>query len=98
MNSPINLWRLQKENRKLLGKTGKVISFTTIHVAPFGFESQAPYVLAIAKLETGSNITTQVVNPKNIKIGTKVKVIIRRLATPKKDEIIDYGPKLEIIT
>ena len=97
MHTPPNLWRLQQNNKNLLGQTAKILTYTTVYTAPSGFENQTPYTIAIAKLENGQTITTQVVNPKNIKINAKAKIVIRRLKTPTQDEIIDYGPKLELI-
>jgi len=97
MYSPPNLWRLQSENKNLLGLKGKILTYTTIYTASTGFENQTPYTLAIAKLENNQMITTQVVNPKNIKINAPCQVVIRRLKTPDQDEIIDYGPKLELL-
>lgn len=97
MISPIILWRLQKQNKTLLSLKGKILTYTTIYTPPQGFENQAPYTVAVAKLENGQKLTTQVVNPQKIKIGSSCQVVIRRLKTPNQSEVIDYGPKLEII-
>jgi len=98
MNNPVQLWRMQSKNKDLIDKKGKILTFTTVYIGPTGFENQTPYILAIAQLENNQKLTTQVVNPKNIKAGAKCRVVIRRLARPKPAEVIDYGPKLEIIS
>ncbi|HDN18254.1 MAG TPA: Zn-ribbon domain-containing OB-fold protein, partial [Candidatus Bathyarchaeota archaeon] len=59
---------------KLKGE-GKILTFTVIHVAPEDFKRQAPYIMAIVKLDEGPKITTQIVNCKleEIHIGMRVR-------------------------
>ena len=40
--------------------TGEIYSYTTVQEAPEGFEDQAPYVLALVKLDEGPLITAQI--------------------------------------
>jgi uncharacterized OB-fold protein len=97
MISPVKIWRNQKKIVSLLGLVGKIITYTKIHVPPVGFESQAPYVVAIAKLSNGKNYTAQLVqyNEKELKIGLCVKTILRKTKDPGEEGIIPYGIKFK---
>lgn len=99
MFSPVKIWRNQKKIKKLLGRTGKIISFTKIYVPPSGFESQAPYIVAIAKLEEGKNYTAQLVDyeEKHLKTGQKIITILRRTRNPGEEGVIPYGIKFKPI-
>ena len=99
MQSPVKIWRNQRKIQKLLGLEGKVISFTKIHVPPSGFESQAPYVVAIVKLSTKGNYTAQLVDweDSNLKIGQKVKTVLRKTKDPGEEGVILYGVKFKPI-
>jgi hypothetical protein len=78
-----------------LSDTGKIITFTTIRVAPAQFATEVPYSIAIVKLDDGAKITTQVVEckPEDLEIGTKVKLVFRKLYEEGKTGIICYGYK-----
>lgn len=99
MQSPVKIWRNQRKIQKLLGLEGIVLSFTKIHVPPSGFESQAPYVVAIVKLSTKGNYTAQLVDweDSNLKIGQKVKTVLRKTKDPGEEGVIPYGVKFKPI-
>lgn len=99
MLSPVKIWRNQKKVRDLLNKKGKIISFTKVFVPPAGFESQAPYAVAIAKLETGINVIAQLVDgmDREIKLGQKIITVLRRTKDPGLEGIIPYGIKFKIL-
>ena len=65
---------------KFSGK-GEVYSFTTMFSVPAGFEENAPYTVALVKLEEGPIITAQLtdVGEKEVKIGTPVEMVTRRI-------------------
>ncbi len=53
-----------------------------------------PRVLAIIKLDEGPQMTSQVIcDPKEAKIGMRVKSVFRRIATDGESGIIHYGTK-----
>lgn len=99
MLSPVKIWRNQKKIKQLLNQTGKIISWTEIFVPPSGFESQAPYVVAIVKLLNGQNYTAQLVdwNKENLAIGQKVTTVLRRTRDPGEEGVIPYGIKFRPI-
>lgn len=84
--SSSKLWRRQKFVRTLLGKHGKVLTWTKIH---------AP--IALVELENGERITGEVVDYQNedIKTGMKVQVVLRRLRSNSDDDVIPYGLKFK---
>ena len=60
--------------------TGKLMSFTVIHIPPTEFKEEAPYIIGVVNLDEGVNITARIEgfnpnDPKNIKIGTPLKII-----------------------
>ena len=100
MLSPVKIWRNQKKIATLLGPKGQVITYTKIHVPPLGFESQAPYIVAVAKLENGKRYTAQLVDweEKDLRIGQKVKTVLRRTRDPGCEGVIPYGIKFKPIS
>jgi len=60
---------------------GEVYSYTTVYDAPAGYEENAPYTVALVKLDEGPMITAQLtdMDGKNISIGTKVEMVTRKL-------------------
>jgi len=82
-----------------LSDKGKIVTFTTIRVAPTQFASEAPYSVAIVELNDGARITTQVVDckPEDLEIGKSVKLVFRKLCTEGHTGIICYGYKAVLV-
>ncbi|HMN14498.1 MAG TPA: OB-fold domain-containing protein, partial [Bellilinea sp.] len=73
-----------------------VYSFTTITDAPAGFEAQAPYTVALVKLEEGPVLTAQLtdVSEEEVKIGMPVEMVTRKIKDDgDKRGVILYGYK-----
>ena len=83
---------------KLSGK-GKVFTYTIIHEASGSFEGQTPYPMAIIELDEGPKITAQIVDcePKDVKIGMKVKSTFRKIQEGGYIGAIHYGYKFKPI-
>ena len=98
MVSPVKIWRNQKKLRQLLGKKGRIVSFTIIRLPPAGFESQAPYAVAIIDL-AGTCVIGQLVDIDidQVKTGQTVKAVVRRIAQPHEEGVIQYGIKFKKI-
>lgn len=74
--------------------TGEVYSYTTVQEAPEGFEGQAPYVLALVKLDEGPLITAQITDLDELPaIGDRVEMVTRKLTTEGPRGMIVYGYK-----
>lgn len=99
MTSPVKIWRNQKKLSVLIGIKGKIVSWTLIRVPPAGFENQAPYPVALIKLENGRMATAQMVDymEKDLKFGQKVVTIIRRTMQTENGDVIPYGIKIKPI-
>lgn len=85
-----------KEFEKIkLSDEGKIVTFTTIRIAPEQFSTQIPYVVAIVETKEGARITTQIVDCKNddVEIGKPVKLVFRKLQKESKTGILCYGYK-----
>ena len=82
-----------------MSETGKIISYTTIRVAPSDFSDQVPYSVAIVESDNGIRVTTQVVDckPEDLEIGKKVKFVFRKLYEEGHTGIICYGYKAVLI-
>lgn len=78
----------------LSGK-GEVYSFTTVYEAPAGFQEQAPYSLALVKLEEGPMLTAQLtdIDPQEVCIGMPVEMVTRKLSVDGDEGLIQYGYK-----
>jgi uncharacterized OB-fold protein len=77
-----------------LSGRGTVYSFTTITQPPEAFEAQAPYLLALVKLDEGPIVTAQLTDVDGpVEIGMRVEMVIRKLRTDGDRGIIVYGPK-----
>ncbi|MEK9143696.1 MAG: OB-fold domain-containing protein [Patescibacteria group bacterium] len=99
MLSPVKLWRNQKKVGEMLGRTGKIISWTTVRVPPADFSDQAPYPVALVELDGGGRITAQLVDweDQNLKTGQKVANVVRRIIKPNTEGVIPYGIKVKPI-
>lgn len=98
-HSPSYIWRQAKDVSKEVGKVGRIISFTKIFAAPQDFEHQVPYYTGIVKFEDGTTKPLEIIdgNENTIKIGTKVKAVIRRIGLSEPEELIRYGIKAQIL-
>ena len=76
------------------GVFGTLYSWTLVQEAPEGFITQAPYRLALIKLEDGSMITAQLTDiDGELQIGDKVEMVTRKLTTDGERGMIVYGYK-----
>ena len=61
---------------------GKIVTFTAIRYPPKGYESQAPYVVAIIKLENGPKVIGRVANPiDDVTVGSDVALASENVDT-----------------
>jgi uncharacterized protein len=99
MESPVKVWRNQKKITPYIGKVGVIIAWTTIRTPPSGFENQAPYIIAIIELDSGNRFTCQLVDSeeKELSIGIKVRLVIRRSRESSVEGIIPYGLKAVLL-
>jgi hypothetical protein len=74
---------------------GEIYSYTTIYDAPAGFEQNAPYTVALVKLEEGPLVTAQLtdVDEDELQIGMPVEMVTRKLRTDGAEGMIVYGYK-----
>ncbi len=74
---------------------GEVFSYTTIYDAPAGFEHNAPYTVALIKLEEGPVVTAQLtdVDKNDVQIGMPVEMVTRKLRSDGEEGMIVYGYK-----
>lgn len=98
MSSPVAIWRDHKTLRTYLNKTGKLLVWTKILVAPKGFEHQVPYLVGIVQFN-GERLPVQIVDcdEKDLKLNQKVKVVIRKIGKAKSEDVIEYGIKVKPI-
>lgn len=59
-----------------LKKSGKLLTYTVIHIPPPQFQSMAPYAVGIIKLEEGPHLPgiIQGIKPEEIKVGMDLKI------------------------
>lgn len=75
---------------------GEVYSFTKMGNAPAGFEEQAPYTVALIKLQEGPIVTAQLTDlgDQEVQIGMPVEMVTRKLRSDDGEKgILVYGYK-----
>lgn len=75
---------------------GKIYSYTTIYEAPSGYDANAPYTVALVKLEEGPMVTAQLtdVDQQAIQIGMPVEMVTRKMRDDGDERgMIVYGYK-----
>lgn len=82
-----------------LPETGTVATFTVIHVAPDRFAEETPYAVGIVELDNGVRVTGQIVDcrPDEIDIGSKVRIVFRKIQEEGEWGLICYGYKFRLI-
>ncbi len=80
--------------RVTLSGLGEIVSYTTVYDPPEGHEANAPYVLALVKLDEGPTVTAQLTDlDDEPAIGDRVEMVTRRLTTEGARGMIVYGYK-----
>ena len=76
-------------------KTGTIVTYTRLHEPLPGFEAQAPYYLAVIKLQNGARLLAQIVDSpdEKVKIGAPVSATVRRVRVDGESGQIVYGYK-----
>ncbi|MFW6232949.1 MAG: Zn-ribbon domain-containing OB-fold protein, partial [Bacteroidota bacterium] len=79
----------------ILKHTGKIISYTIIHVASHPFATHGPFPVAVIETDDGARLTAQIADCKHedIKIGARVELVFRKLTDEGFSGIINYGYK-----
>ena len=97
MISPVKIWRRQKEIRMILGKKGRILTWTKIYAPGSDFKKYAPYPVVLVKLENKEKAYGQLVDyeEKDLKIGKKVVSVLRKVREPSTEGIIAYGIKFK---
>lgn len=86
------------EAKKLFNFSGRgeVYSFTTVYEPPAGYEEQAPYTVALVKLEEGPLVTAQLtdLDGGKVEIGTPVEMVTRKIRSDGDERgVLVYGYK-----
>ena len=86
--------RTSHDERYQFKGTGEIYSYTILQHPPAGYEAQAPYVLALVKLDEGTMVTAQLTDLDTTpEIGDRVEMVTRKLTTEGTDGMIVYGYK-----
>jgi uncharacterized protein len=75
---------------------GEVYSFTTVYDAPAGYEENAPYTIALIRLDEGPMVTAQLTDleDRKVGIGTPVEMVTRKLRNDGDERgMLVYGYK-----
>jgi uncharacterized OB-fold protein len=80
---------------------GEVYSYSTVFQAPTGHEEQAPYTVALVKLEEGPMVTAQLTDldeeEQPVEIGMPVEMVTRKLHSVGDRGMLVYGYKFRPI-
>lgn len=71
----------EAKNQFTFSGKGEVYSYTRLTEAPTGFEENAPYTVALVKLEEGPLVTAQLTDlgDRQVEIGMPVEMVTRKL-------------------
>ena len=85
----------EKIEDREMPKGGEIVTYTQLHEPLPGFEAQAPFYLAVVKLENGARVLTQIVDSPDdaIRTGAKVRATVRRVRVDGESGQIVYGYK-----
>jgi uncharacterized OB-fold protein len=85
----------EEVERVKLPETGTVEVFTVVRSPPSEFAEQAPYVVALVRLDDGTLVPAQItdVDPGEVYEGMRVEATLRRYRTQGERGIIEYGIK-----
>ncbi|MEW6568329.1 MAG: Zn-ribbon domain-containing OB-fold protein [Chloroflexota bacterium] len=74
---------------------GEVYSYTTVMDPPAGHEDNAPYTVALIRLDEGPMVTAQLTDlgDRAVEIGMPVEMVTRRLREDGERGILVYGYK-----
>lgn len=82
------------DERFAFAGTGEIYSYTMLTEPPEGFEEQAPYLLALIRLDEGAIVTAQLTDfDSPPRIGERVEMVTRKLGTDGPRGMIIYGYK-----
>jgi uncharacterized protein len=78
---------------------GEVYSYTTVYTPPAGHEDNAPYTVALVKLEEGPLVTAQLTDlgDQDVAIGMPVEMVTRKLASDGERGMLVYGYKFRSV-
>jgi len=78
-----------------MSSKGTIYSFSTIYEAPEAFSGQAPYHVALIRLDDGPLITAQLTDYEGItpEINQPVEMVTRKLTEQGDNGLIIYGYK-----
>ena len=93
-NVPATTTQTEAEDFQFNGR-GELYSYSTVYDAPAGYEGQAPYTVALIKLEEGPLVTAQLtdVDADELEIGMPLEMTTRKLRTEGEEGMILYGYK-----
>lgn len=91
---PSDLWR-NTAQRYQETRIAKLITWSTIHAAPAGYEEQTPYIVAIVEFDDATRATVQLadVAEQDLFYGMRLRPVFRKIYNPSASSIIPYGTK-----
>ncbi|GIW62261.1 MAG: hypothetical protein KatS3mg090_0087 [Patescibacteria group bacterium] len=96
--SPVKIWRRQSKISSLLGKTGRVITYTVIRSAPAGYAKFSPYTIVLVEFDDNSKAIGQYRGSTPVFVGMNVKAVLRLALEESGDEPLVYTVKfVEVI-
>lgn len=80
---------------EVISGPAKLVTWSIVYVAPYGFEKNVPYAIAILELENGERITAQLVDIEFDKLqkGDLLYPTFRKFYEDSDRDVIEYGLK-----
>ncbi len=94
---PSDLWR-NTTQRYQETRPAKLVTWSEIHAAPAGYETMAPYIVAIVEFADKTRATVQLtdVQEQVLKHGMALRPVFRKMYSPEANGVIPYGTKYTV--
>ena len=78
-----------------LAETGRILTYTILHVAGDQFSNETPFAIGIIELDDGTRLTAQIVDvePDDLATGQPVRMVFRKLQEDGDSGVIAYAYK-----
>lgn len=79
----------------VMATTGKVLTWSVIHVAPPAFAQEIPFIVGILEMDDGTRMMAQLadIEPEDVKIDMPVRLEFRKVRQDGRTGIIAYAHK-----
>ncbi|MEM2237537.1 MAG: Zn-ribbon domain-containing OB-fold protein [Candidatus Caldarchaeum sp.] len=89
--------RSKRLDEDRLPSKGRLLYYTVVTQAQHGFENNTPYIVGLVEIDDGTQLVGQLTDcdPEDLKPGTVVEPVVRRIRADGDSRLIVYGAKFK---